>query len=298
MHSLRNALQNNLLTGTLVLMLTVLWLLMHGYQGFAGDAQIYAFQALAKIHPQFLADLYLQNTSQDQYTVFSPFYAWFIGWMGLDNAARLLTLFFTLWFLTAAWILAAALTTSAAAWLAVAFLVIAAGDYGASGVFHIAESFLTARLPAEASIITAFACYCRGMKRLGVVVAIAALFVHPLTALPGLLLLICVWLPVGLGLVGAIAGVFAALGIALAATMLPAVAQVFTVMDADWLEVIRERSQFLFLQLWSVHDWDINLRPLMYLTFIAVATDEKRIRQFCSAGLLVGVCGLAVAVIG
>jgi hypothetical protein len=298
MHSLRNALQNNLLTGTLVLMVTVLWLLMHGYQGFAGDAQIYAFQALARIHPQFSADLYLQNTSQDQFTVFSPFYAWCIGWIGLDNAARLLTLFFTVWILTAAWILAAALTTSAAAWLAVAFLVIVAGDYGAAGVFHIVEPFLTARLPAEALILTAFACYCQGMKGLGVVVAIAALFVHPLMAFPGLLLLICLWLPVRLSIIGAIAAVFAAFGIALAATMLPAVAQVFTVMDADWLEVIRERSQFLFLQLWSVHDWDINLRPLMYLTLIAVATDEKRIRQFCGAGLLVGVCGLAVAVIG
>jgi hypothetical protein len=298
MHSLRVALHNHLLTGTLVLMVTVLWLLMHGYQGFAGDAQIYAFQALAKIHPQFSADLYLQNTSQDQYTVFSPFYAWFIGWMGLDNAARLLTLVFTVWFLTAAWILAAALTTGAAAWLAAAFLVIAAGDYGAAGVFHVAESFLTARLPAEALIITAFACYYQGMKRLGVAVAIASLFVHPLMAVPGFLLLISLSLPLRLRLMGAIAAVFLAFGIAASATALPSVARVFPVMDADWLEVARERSQFLFLQLWSAHDWDINLRPLIYLTFIAVAADGKQIRQFCGAGLLVGACGLAVALVG
>src|SRR5271165_1777301 len=130
MHSLRNALQNNLLTSTLVLMLTVLWLLMHGYQGFAGDAQIYAFQALARIHPALSADLYLQNTSQDQYTVFSPIYAWFIGWIGLENAARLLTLVFTAWLFAATWKLAAALTASevanraanAAAWLGAVFL--------------------------------------------------------------------------------------------------------------------------------------------------------------------------------
>src|SRR5271168_2971062 len=124
MHSLRSTLQNNLVAVSFALMLVVLWILMHGYQGFAGDAQIYAFQALARIHPALSADLYLQNTSQDNYTVFSPFYAWFIGWIGLDNAARLLTLCFTLWVLTAAWILAAALTTRAAAWLAVAFLII------------------------------------------------------------------------------------------------------------------------------------------------------------------------------
>jgi hypothetical protein len=298
MHSLRNALQNNLIGATLVLMLTTLWLLMQGYQGFAGDAQIYAFQALARIHPALSTDLYLQNTSQDNYTVFSPFYAWFIGWIGLDNSARLLTLFFTLWFFTAAWFLAAALTTSAAAWLAVTFLMIAAGDYGAAGVFHVAESFLTARLPAEALIITAFACYCRGMRRVGVGAAIAALFVHPLMAVPGFLLLISLWLPVRLRLIGAIAAVFAVLGIAVAATMLPSAARVFTVMDADWVELVRERSQFLFLQLWSAHDWDINLRPLVFLIFIAVAADEKRIREFCGAALLVGVCGLAVALVG
>jgi hypothetical protein len=62
--------------------------------------------------------------------------------------------------------------------------------------------------------------------------------------------------------------------------------------------VVGERSQFLFLQLWSVHDWDINVRPLLYLIFIAAAMDEERIRRFCAAGLIVGGCGLAVALIG
>src|SRR5271167_2312305 len=97
MHSLRSTLQNNLVAVSFALMLAVLWALMQGYRGFAGDAQIYAFQALARIHPALTADLYLQNTSQDQYTRFSPVYAWFIGWMGLENAARLLTLLFTAW---------------------------------------------------------------------------------------------------------------------------------------------------------------------------------------------------------
>ena len=176
--------------------------------------------------------------------------------------------------------------------------MIAAGDYGAAGVFHISDSFLTARLPAEALVITAFACYCHGMTRLAAVMSAAALFVHPLMAFPGILLLICLWLPVRLRLIGAIAGVLAALGVALAATTLPSAAHVFTVMDADWVEVVRERSQFLFLQLWSVHDWDINLRPLLFLIFIAAAMDEKRVRRILRAGLIVGRCGLAVALVG
>jgi hypothetical protein len=298
MHPLRSALQNNLVAASLALMLVVLWVLLQGYQGFAGDAQIYAFQALARIHPALSTDLYLQNTSQDQYTVFSPVYAWFIGWLGLESAARVLTLFFTAWLFAAAWKLAAEIAPGGAACLGAAFLVIAAGDYGAAGVFRISDSFLTARLPAEALVITALACYCHGMTRLAALISAAALFVHPLMAFPGILMLICLWLPIRWSLIAAIAGILAALGVALAATALPSAAHVFTVMDADWLQVVRERSQFLFLQLWSVHDWDINVRPLLYLIFIAVAMDEQRIRRFCVAGLIVGSCGLAVALIG
>src|SRR5271169_4459910 len=128
MHSPRSALQDKLIASSLALALLLLWALMQGYQGFAGDAQIYAFQALARIHPALSADLYLQNTSQDQYTVFSPIYAWFIGWVGLDSAARLLTLFFTAWLIAAAWKLAASVTSRGSAWLGAAFFAVAAGD--------------------------------------------------------------------------------------------------------------------------------------------------------------------------
>ena len=97
-------------TLSLVLLLVALWLAMHGYHGLTGDGQIYAFQAFARLHPQLTGDLYLQNTSQDQFTLFSPMYAWCIGLLGLENAARLLTFLFTIWFLAAAWSFARAVT--------------------------------------------------------------------------------------------------------------------------------------------------------------------------------------------
>src|SRR5882672_7753216 len=103
MHSSNSGLQSKIATLSLALMLVTLWLLMHGYHGLTGDGQIYAFQALSRIHPQLATDLYLQNTSQDQFTIFSPFYAGFIGILGLENAARLLSIFFTAWFVAAAW---------------------------------------------------------------------------------------------------------------------------------------------------------------------------------------------------
>src|SRR6266403_921767 len=110
MHSSNLGFQSKFATLPLALMLVTLWLALHGYHGLTGDGQIYAFQAFAMLYSQFAADLYLQNTSQDQFTLFSPLYAWCISLLGLENAARLLSLLFTLWFLAAAWIFASAVT--------------------------------------------------------------------------------------------------------------------------------------------------------------------------------------------
>src|SRR6202035_1176367 len=138
----------------------------------------------------------------------------------------------------------------------------------------------------------------RGMRRLGLLLALGAMFIHPLMALPGLLLVVCLWLPVRAGVIGAIAGILATLAIAVAAVNLSAASQVLTVMDASWLAVVRERSQFLFLQLWSIHDWDINAQSFISLGLTAIAVVDERVRKLCAAAALVGAAGLAVAFIG
>jgi hypothetical protein len=281
----------------LILLLASLWLGMHGYHGLTGDGQIYAFQAFARLHPQLATDLYLQNTSQDQFTLFSPLYAWCIGLLGLEGAARLLTLVFTLWFVTAAWSLARVVTSRDAAWLAAGLLLIVAGDYGASGVFQVLDPFLTARLPAEAMVVTALSCHYHGLKRLGLFLALAALPIHPLMALPGVFVLVGLGLPLRANVICAIGGVFAILIIAVLATNLPGTLHVLTLMDPAWLHVVRERSEFLFLQLWRPRDWSINAQPFMYLAFTAVTTLDERIRKLCAVAALVGGAGLAVAFI-
>jgi hypothetical protein len=298
MHSSNLGFQSKFASPVLALLLATLWLLMHGYHGLTGDGQIYAFQAFARLHPQLEADLYLQNTSQDQFTLFSPLYAWSIGLLGLENAARLLTLVFTAWLLAATWSFARAVMDRATTWFAVAFLLIVAGDYGASRVFQILDPFLTARLPAEALVITALACYLRGTKLLGLLLALGAMFIHPLMALPGLLLVVCLWLPVRAGVIAAIGGVIATLVIAIVTADLPTASHQLTVMDVPWLDVVRERSQFLFLQVWSIRDWDTNAQPFISLGFTAVAVADQRIRKLCAAAALVGAAGLAVAFIG
>jgi hypothetical protein len=297
MHSTIHGFHSKLSTVAVTLLLVTLWLLLRGYHGIVGDGQIYALQALAKIQPQLAVDLYLQNTSQDQFTIFSPFYAWFIERLGLEHAARLLTMIFTVWFLAAAWRVARTLTNRDGAWLAVAFLLITAGSYGGSRVFQYADLFLTARLPAEALVVTALACYVRGWRCTAFAISIATFLVHPLIALPGLLLLTSLAVPIRVGVAGALLGVGITLMIATAASHYSWVSHRLPVMDAAWLHIVQERSQFLFLQLWSFRDWDLNVRPFFYLGFTALVFEDRRIRKVCVTAALVGVAGVGVAVI-
>jgi hypothetical protein len=295
MHSSRHGFQSKIATAALVLMPVTIWLLLRGYHGLLGDAQLYAFQALARIHPLLSIDLYLQNTSQDQFTIFSPIYAWFIETLGLEHAARLLTLVFTIWLLAAAWSSARALTRRDGAWFAVIALLIIDGSYGGSGVFKFAEQFLTARLPAEALIVTSIACYLRGQKLVAVAMAAATLLVHPLIALPGLLFLVCLSVPSRASIIGGIGCAMAGAIVSGVAIRFPGGSHLFPVMDLPWLHVVQERSQFLFLQLWSFRDWELNARPFFYLTFTALAIPDDRIRKLCEAAAVVGAAGLAVS---
>jgi hypothetical protein len=296
MHTLRTFHRTSKFIALLSL-LPAIWLLMQGYHGLTGDAQLYAFQALARINPPLATDLYLQNTSQDQFTVFSPLYAFFIRWFGIEGSARLLTVAFTIWLLIAALSLARALIEKDTALLAVAFLMIVPSDYGAAGVFHFFEGFLTARLPAEALVITAIACHFRGRPRLAVAIGGVALLVHPLMALPGFFLLISFWVSTRVSVMVTVVGVLLLFGIATAAGYLSAMSHLFVVMDDAWLAVVRERSQFLFLQTWTPQDWDLNMRPVLYAAMIAVVSQDDRVRNLCMNAALIGVAGLAAAFI-
>jgi len=279
------------------LLLLTLWTLTHRYHGLSRDGELYAVQAMARVHPWLNSDLYLQNTSQDHYTFFSPIYAWLIGIFGLRTAELLLFSSCTVWFLAAAWHLARELSTTEEAWLSAALLIITVGYYGAYQIFSYSEDYLTARSMGEALVVTALACHFRGRRPLSIFIATAALLIHPLMALPGVLLLMCLWLPIRAALMGAMAALLATLVFALTAPLFPAIAKFATVMDPAWAEIVRERSQFLFLKYWGFKDWEIAARPFVCLTLTAMAFPDERTRKICLGAMLVGALGLAVAFI-
>src|ERR1700733_1487194 len=114
-----DAFQRLVRNAALALLLFVVWLVLHRYRGLDNDAQIYALQALVRLHPALGADLYFQHTSQDAYTVFSPVYASVINVLGLPRAALLLTVLCISWFLVALWTLTHDLCVRDIAWLSV-----------------------------------------------------------------------------------------------------------------------------------------------------------------------------------
>jgi hypothetical protein len=196
-----------------------------------------------------------------------------------------------------AWVVARFFSGPETAWLAVASLLIIDGSYGGSGVFRFGEPFLTARLPAEALIAASIACYFSGRRLFAIGIAAGALLVHPLIALPGLLLLLCLRVPISISVFGAIVCAAVALFISAATTWFPWTTRLLPVMDPAWLKIVQERSQFLFLQLWSFRDWELNARPLFYLAFTALVFQDISVRRLCVAAAVVGATGLAVALI-
>ncbi len=293
----RIPLQRVFATTALCELMVALWLASHRYSRFNSDAQIYAFQALAKIHPALATDLFLRNESQDRYTIFPHLYAGFARLFGLETAALSLTVVFTAWFLVAAWFLARKLASRDYAWLSVAMLIITNGEFGAFGVFHFSENFLTARLPAEALVVTALASAYGGRQRLALALAILAMFLHPLMAFPGLLLVLFMGRHIRVTVTAVVSMAVCALVMALCVAIAPGARHLITVIDPAWLEVVRERAQFLFLQLWETKDWELTAKPFLSLTLSALITSNPAVRRLCLATLCLGATGLAIAAI-
>lgn len=287
--------QRSVAAVALILLTVCIWSLTHRYRDLVGDAELYALQALSKLHPALATDLFLQNDSQDRYTVFSRAYAWLIGWAGLHEAARDLFLVCSAWFLVAAWLLVRRLSGAATAWLSVLLLMMTTGQYGSYGVFGFFEEFLTARSVAEALIVTALACFYFGQRLCGLGIAVAALVIHPLMAFPGVLLIACLWAGLRTSIAAALAGIGAAALIAKGAQLTHQPDGYLALIDGEWLTVVRERSQFLFLQLWRFTDWKNNALPFANLGLTLLVVRDPRIRQLAFAGMVVGATGLAVA---
>jgi len=272
------------------------WLIARPYSGIWHDSEFYALQALLHLYPSvFSRDLFFLYGSQDQYSLFSHLHAAAIAIGGLNRGTMVLQgLGLVLWFV-AAWAMTRILPGKLAA---VALLLMASVDsgYGSHGVFSYGERFLTARLYAEALSLAGLAAWLAGRKALGGLAFAAACAMHPLMALPAMMIGLGVLLQtrVWLGLVGA--GVLLALGLGVMGV--PPFTGLLQPMDALWFEMAVARSPFVFLHTW---EWRGFSRALFVVVVTATAWRILAGAELRRLAWVTGVCMLgafAMAYVG
>lgn len=273
------------------------WLIGRPYAGLYHDARLYALQALARLYPESLGqDLFLRFGSQDAFTLFSPLYARLIAAFGLEESARLLTLFGHIWWLGGYLVIARKVLGPSRSLLALAIVAALPGYYGAWSVFRFAEPFLTPRLIAEASVLTAIALAMDNRRRASLAFASAAVILHPLMGAGGALVAISLMLPVALAR-AVPALVLTGLGVVCAVALTVPVHSI-AVFDPEWLELIRDRGQFLLMQDWNARSWDGVITTLAALWILGSAWPTSQGRRLFMTSICVGCLGIVITLIG
>ncbi len=281
----------------LLLLYAAIWLVvLMPYGGMAHDAQGYAIEALVKLKPELYAnDIFLQYRSQEEFTIFPGLYAVLIDTFGLETAAAWAVLVCQLLWYTMAFLLLRQLAGTNPALFGLGLLITLSSNYGGLGVFHYAEPFMTARLPAEVLSLAGLWLLFRDKPLFAAVTLALGIAMHPLIAFPAAILAGCIWfakkystrwVPALLtaGVMTAILGSYALGGES-------------PFMEGRWLAITMFRSSFLFIDLWRAADWNDALFSLLTLCLAAVAIPNRNARLAAGCAVGVALAGLALAVI-
>lgn len=280
----------------LVAILT-LWFVTRPYGGIWHDSQLYTAQALLHIHPEaFTHDLFFLYGSQDDYTLFSPLYALTIRWLGIDQAALILTLLGQMLWLAGAFMLARRLLPAPLHWLGLG-LAIVLNDYYGYYILSYGEPFLTPRLYAEGLAMMSLSLLVGGRIVVAAGLLMAALLLHPLNAVMGGLVAVF-WLfhrypraMVGVALIGLVLiGVIALVGIP------PANGLLLAMSDA-WYAISDARCPMVLLHNWELSNWSrVALTLALLLSTWRLADDP--LRTVARATAFAVACGLVLAWLG
>lgn len=245
----------------------------------------------------FGRDFFFNFGSQDSFTLFPAIHAWVIELLGLDRAALLLTILGKLVWFPALLIFSSSFLSGPALWLGVAVVVGYSPYFDAHKVFSYGESFVTARVFAEALVLTGLGLAIRGRYLLGVGALSLASALHPLMALPGIatVLLVSQWksirrpMVIGSGL-AVVAVVMGILGV-------EPFDHLFIKIDPAWLDIVLRRNEYVYL-----HKWDANaFGRMVFLAVILVVARKKMsppVTRIAIAMLVLGVVTLWLSWLG
>ena len=268
------------------------WLLTHRNFGMYDDAVLYTLQALSRIDPTtYGRDLFFRFGSQDSFTIFTALYAQFIKHLGVTAASAVLVLALSASFYLAAWFLARQLMPARLASLGVGLLIVIPAHYGAFQIFKVAEEFVTARLPAEAVLLAAVAAFLRSDRVWAWLLVLLGGLLHPLMTIPVAVILALLSLP-GRQMPRVLAAAAVAMAVACLVAVFSPIGPV-VLMDAEWLEIVRLRSSYLFPEHWPVRSIERLVLVLTTLWFMHAASGDAALRRLvhacgsvCIGGLL------------
>ena len=269
--------------------------LLTPYLGIVHDAQIYSGLVLNRLDPELLRDdLFFQYGSQDKYSLFSPLMAPLAKFLGLKTA-------FFLGYIVSVALLLTALTRfvtrlwpdSPGAVIGLFFLAIIPVAYGGFVPLHVLEPFLSARLPACALTIWGLAELLDQRWVRGSLLLAAAVAVHPLMALPGLMMVALVAIQQRFGTRGTVVVLGSGLAAMIGVLCYPPLAfRLFGNFDQEWFDLTYQTNCYQFPLEWSVQQWFSNLFAIAGL---GVAAYWARAAQAVRARVLAAACLIGVA---
>jgi hypothetical protein len=288
-------------TTTLLLTAFSIWFAANPYTGIRHDALLYSLEALAILDPlAFSKDLFLAYGSQGQFTLFPQLYAALINWIGLDIAAFTITFIGKLAWLSCAAYFSRKLLPASLWPIGLAAILIYPPYYDAYHIFSYGESFATPRLYAEAASLLALGTWLSRKYSISILSIIIAVALHPLMALPILLLLgILFYLEFPHQrtrfLIIIFVGITILLGLGVA-HISPA-DRLISSYDPEWLTAIHLRNLNVFLSEWGIEAW-ANIFFTGTILIFTQYTGTGTLKRIAAATFLTTIILLALSLLG
>lgn len=270
---------------------------LHPYYGIRHDSVLYLGQGLLAVSPEnFRKDLFFAYGSQASFTVLPAVLGLLLGHFTAAETFKALTFLSLCGFAVASWILLSRLFARRdACWGLVAVLVLPS-MYGGYSVISYAEGFFTGRSLAEPLTLVAMALYLTGKPRTAIPVILIAALIHPLQALPALLI---AWIDLMrqnrrwmvLMLVALVIVAASALG----APQLEGLLKVF---DTEWLDMTREANPMTMLSLWQTRDWMGLITDFFLVGLLIRYSEHSQAKRLAIAAVAATCVALTISYIG
>lgn len=245
----------------MALLLAFILSYLRPYHGIRHDSILYLGQALLRRKPeQFSQDLFFAFGSQAQFTLFPNVIAFFLSYVSPATLFQIATLLSLAAFAGSSAYLIRQIFPKEYRFPALLALLILPAGYGGWRVFSYAEPFFTARSLAEPLILLALAFWLKGKSVRAASLVLAAAAIHPLQALPFLLV---IWIDrilhdqrwlhlLWLTIPPLVAGFFG----------IPPFDELTHRFDEQWLEWIEDENKNVFITRWQPAAWGYFLTDL------------------------------------